>query len=402
MKEARRCIYCTIEKPVAAFSAEHIIPQFMGGSSDKPEVVTTEVCRSCNSLFGRHVDAAVAKGYFINSVELGSWKGCFDYNKEHGNVYPLIYFGKNAEINFGNNEDVEVWLAPDGGTAWHIHAKSDDNFDTFVGGDPVVRRLDESSRVYAFIASQHPYWALSNLKSVKKHFYEEPIFLGTDSDLELEFSKARQPGSFCQKNDDALAERDKLRTLLDRGGQLKNTLQMDLLFDVRFLAKIAIAFGFKMFSNEFGQLDYTNRLRTLLWTRRQNLETNQTQIQMKTYFAGVQDVVMKSINFQFGFVFLFKVVGKSLVLCIVFPSGRSVQVTIINEIVDPRFNLLQRWKRDIVFISIPQLKRTVGPLDFAEYLSWKLGKMRIASLDHIRARITLREQMPPLHGGYNA
>jgi hypothetical protein len=44
----------------------------------------------------------------------------------------------------------------------------------------VLGRKDESSRVYSFVASQHPYWVLSNLKSVLAHFTEEPIFLGTD------------------------------------------------------------------------------------------------------------------------------------------------------------------------------------------------------------------------------
>ncbi len=65
----KRCNYCREEKPVEAFSEEHIIPRFMGGSSDCRAAVTRDVCQECNSVLGLHVDAAVAKGFFMNGTE---------------------------------------------------------------------------------------------------------------------------------------------------------------------------------------------------------------------------------------------------------------------------------------------------------------------------------------------
>jgi hypothetical protein len=122
------------------------------------------------------------------------------------------------------------------------------------------------------------------------------------------------------------AERDKIRHLLDRGGPINHALSLDTLFDVRFLAKLAIAFGHKLFGERYGTLHYTDRLRALLWTRRTNLNLEQHRVRMRSYFSGLQDHSMQLFSFAQGFVFIFKYVDGELALMIVFPSGRFVLV----------------------------------------------------------------------------
>jgi HNH endonuclease len=136
MSRTKRCIYCWKWKPLDQFSEEHIIPRFMGGASNCPGCVTNDVCKSCNSLFGRFVDSTVARGFFQNSIEHGAWEACFDFNENSGNAYELTYFGKSRELDFGGDTDVEVWLCPDGGSAWHIHERQPEDFDSLAGGDP--------------------------------------------------------------------------------------------------------------------------------------------------------------------------------------------------------------------------------------------------------------------------
>ena len=46
MNETRRCIYCSETKSADQFSQEHIIPQFMGGSSECVAAVTHDVCKN--------------------------------------------------------------------------------------------------------------------------------------------------------------------------------------------------------------------------------------------------------------------------------------------------------------------------------------------------------------------
>jgi hypothetical protein len=134
-----------------------------------------------------------------------------------------------------------VWLCPDGGTAWDFHESRGD--DAFAGGDPYLRRKDQASRVYVFVSSQTPYWLLSNIKSAPAHFKEETIFFGADSDIEGQLPKDWTKGRFCQKDADAIAERDKILRVLSEGRLLKHSVTLDVFFDIRFLAKLAIAFG---------------------------------------------------------------------------------------------------------------------------------------------------------------
>ena len=378
------------------FSQEHIIPQFMGGSGECATAVTNDVCKKCNSIFGRFVEAPVARGYFLRSIEQQAWAGCFDYNANEGNIYPLTYFGKSQEIQFGADEEIEVWLGPDGGTAWHVHAKQSDDFNALAGGDPVLRRKDQTSRVYSFNASEHPYWILSNLKSVASHFTEEPIFLGADSDIEPTLSSLRQNGKFCRKDRAAIEERDRIRALIDERRPLNHAIQMDLLFDVRFLAKMALAFGYKLARSEFNELHYTERLRRLLWTRRANLDAVEHQVRMQRYFAGLQDVSFKPIIFPHGFVFILKNFKEELILSIVFPSGHRVQVSITDGTVDANADELVRDVQDHVLVSVPQLKRVLGSVSLDQYVAWKLGSYKIPELDGIVGRITERTAMPPL------
>jgi hypothetical protein len=395
MTEMNLCIYCRESKSVGAFSEEHIIPQFLGGSSTCAAVVTKDVCQKCNSIFGRFVDAAVAKGFFMNGNEK-TWQACFDYDELNGNVFPLIYFGKCTELRCAEGEEVEVWLGPDGGTCWDFHESRGEDFYAFAGGDPLLRRKDRQSRVYVFQASSVPYWLLSNLKSAPAHFKEEPIFIGADSNLEEQLAAERTKGTLCRKDAAAIAERDQVRQLLDRGGPVNHALSLDTLFDVRFLAKLAIAFGHKLFGERYGNLHYTDQLRTLLWTRRKNLDHELHRIRMRPYFSGLQDHSMQLFSFPQGFVFILKHVDGELALMIVFPSGRFVLIPMTDKSVDPDFKIDMTSFEEHVLVSLPQLSKTVGPIKLWEYVAWKAGGYRIAELDAVKARITPRAALPPL------
>ena len=177
---------------------------------------------------------------------------------------------------------------------------------------------------------------------------------------------------------------------------LNNALQMDLLFDVRFLAKLAVAFGFKLLGDGYGELLYTQTLRSLLWTRRVNLDAAEHQVRMKPYFAGLQDYSFKHISFPHGFVFLIKVFKEGVILGIVFPSGHYAQVSITDSTIDSNAKELFGTVQDHVLVSIPQLKRTLGPISLGEFITWKLGSCKIGELDNIIGRLTPRTAMPPL------
>jgi hypothetical protein len=73
-----------------------------------------------------------------------------------------------------------------------------------------------------------------------------------------------------------------------------------------------------------------------------------------------------------------------------------VQVSITDNTIDPDGEMLGSKIKDHVFVSVPQLNKTIGPIDLPNFISWKLGSHKIVELDDIAGRLTERSAMPPL------
>lgn len=394
MPNERECIYCLQEKPADQFSVEHIIPQFLGGTREHRTLVTDCVCKKCNSDFGRFVDAAVAKAYFMNFLERGFAEGCFDFDRNYGNIFPLLYFGRNKDLSFVPETVSELWLGPDAGTIWHLRGEDTETFLAYAGGDPVARRKSRTERVYAFLASSESYWVLSALRSAKEHFKEQPLFLGTDSDLEATLAPDRKKGVYCIKDAAALRERDHIRAVLDRDTMLGNQLQIDLIGDVRFLAKTALAFGWTFGGSDYLSSRHSRELRRILRTPRSKLKPNEWSFPIRPYATALDQAPLRHISFPLSFVFLIKHVEEFVSLCIISPSGRFSQIPITFRYDVSDNGRLASLASDTLFISVPALRKVYGPFEFAEYMLSQLGQFKIAELQDLRGRITTRDGLP--------
>jgi hypothetical protein len=91
-----------------------------------------------------------------------------------------------------------------------------------------------------------------------------------------------------------------------------------------------------------------------------------------------------------------KAFKEGVVLGIVFPSGHYAQVSITDSTIDSDAELLGSKVKDHVFVSIPQLSKTIGPIDLPRFIAWKLGSHKIVELDDIAGRLTDRSAMPRL------
>lgn len=395
MNNQKLCCYC--RKNESRFSEEHIIPRFMGGSSKCSDAVTRDVCQGCNSILGRHVDGAVARSYFLHSMEPDSWNACFDYDPKKGNVFPLIYFGVNDDIVAEANEEAELWLLPDGSQAWHIHQKRDDSFFAYTGGDPVARRRDTSGRVYIFTksATTPPYWLFSGFKSATAHFGQDPIFLAGDTDVDDKLAQDRKAGAICRKDEAATQERDKIIAALSANSMTRCRISNDLDFDARFLAKLCIGFGHKLFGDEYDNLIHTDKLRSFMWSRRERLR-NGWSPKGQLFFSGLNDKSMQPFAVPSAFVILIQPIQGDIVLSIIFPSGRFVCLGMTDKACDPAFDGIKRVDQGLVFISFPELEECFGAIPLLNFIAWKAGSLPLNEVDDILKRRTLRKDMPAL------
>lgn len=128
-------------------SLEHSIPQFLGGKKSDDKFKKLNLCKSCNSKLGTHVDARFARS-FINSIELT------DFNND---IFPgrftSIEFKDNDEIlNLISENNYVEMMSNDKAVAFWIKENTPD-FLGLVGGHPPLSK-SKDSQLFLFITKE--------------------------------------------------------------------------------------------------------------------------------------------------------------------------------------------------------------------------------------------------------
>lgn len=119
-------------------SLEHSIPQFLGGKKSDDKFKKLNLCKSCNSQLGTHVDARFARS-FINSMELADFKNDTFFGR-----FTSIEFEKDDEIFnlISKNSHVEI-MSNEKAVAFWIKENSEE-FLGLVGGHAPLSKSKES------------------------------------------------------------------------------------------------------------------------------------------------------------------------------------------------------------------------------------------------------------------
>ena len=140
-----KCFLC--EKNNVEMSLEHSIPQFLGGKKSDDKFKRLNLCKSCNSKLGTHVDARFARS-FINSMEL------IDFNDD-------VFFGRFTSIEFENSDEIHdlisennyvEMMSNDKAVAFWIKENTPD-FLGLVGGHPPLSK-SKDSQLFFFITKE--------------------------------------------------------------------------------------------------------------------------------------------------------------------------------------------------------------------------------------------------------
>jgi hypothetical protein len=162
------CIYCQRLKPDSDFSLEHIFPDRLGGSLCNDLFKTRDVCASCNTTTGLFVDGPFIKNWFRTNDEAIAARQYLDLSAPNS-ILPLVYIGLLTSIPLRQTLVCEVWLGACGERFYHIHEKDDPRWDTFAGGNPIMRKQDPG-RVYLVNTGNNLQWVSLALRSMKGHF----------------------------------------------------------------------------------------------------------------------------------------------------------------------------------------------------------------------------------------
>jgi len=128
-------------------SLEHSIPQFLGGKKSDDQFKKLNLCKSCNSQLGTHVDARFARS-FINSMELADFKNDTFFGR-----FTSIEFEKDDEIFnlISKNSYVEI-MSNEKAVAFWIKENSEE-FLGLVGGHAPLSKSKES-QLFLFLTKE--------------------------------------------------------------------------------------------------------------------------------------------------------------------------------------------------------------------------------------------------------
>ncbi|WP_081673780.1 HNH endonuclease [Pseudomonas cremoricolorata] len=390
----KTCIYCGLEKQEEDFSDEHIWPDALGGDYVSGFWRTDDVCTACNNMSGVFVDGAFIKSFLISGERSYDALEYLDPVKPTG-ILPLSYCGTILNVPTQEGEIADYWVCAPGANIIHFRAENEDAaWKAYVGGDPRRQsKRSKAGRVVVALTTVEPYWVLTALASVKHHFAKADKFV---TNLVLP-STAKHFKALDLDDPQHLADRrffDDFESRAVKKEFIHTRASVALGADGRFLAKLALAVGYKLFGAPFLATPYGLNLRSAF--REANVEKRQQiPIQGTGYLRGVGlGEIGDALRWPGGWVLVLFCHADGLSLTVQPPSGRRMVIQVTD---DPRLlsGLGLEYRDGVVWVSVPQASHAVGPIAFADYLVHQLRHTPHAELQALEARRGSSSRLPP-------
>lgn len=384
------CIACG--KPKSKFSQEHLVPEAMGGKLCSDLFKTRRVCRDCNSTLGLFVDRPFLKNWFVmNDAAIAGLQFADLDNAESWT--PLIFIGRVDIPCLNPGLTCELWLGPSGELAHHIHRADDPRWDGMAGGNPIGRKADPG-RVHLLLTHDDPRRAALFIRSARHAFGKATL-------LPDNFSIS-DPASFpylaSSLDSVANAELTAIKSAALEGGAAAR-LSIDVGFEQRFMAKLALGLGFNLLGEAFLGTAWAVRCRAVLWesdpSRRADMFAG------TPFFAEDSEIrrAASHIALKGAYTFGILALGPNLTLILTLPTGKTLAALISDEPdlwADP--SLVDcTWGR--IFHLVPQANFFHGPSSMPAVLQHKGRGPSINELAHIESKrrpwTPLRRAAPP-------
>jgi hypothetical protein len=245
--------------------------------------------------------------------------------------------------------------------------------------------------VVAFTSAE-PYWICTALSSVKHHFAKADKFV---ANLELPPS-AKHFRELDQADPQQAADLrfyEAFRGNTARGEQLHNRIAIMPGADGRFLAKLALAVGYKLFGAPFlatdSGLDLRRAFREANPEKRRQIPIRGSDYLRSVNLGGIGD----KLRWPGGWVILLLRHPEALSLTVQPPSGRSIVMQVTD---DP--GLLEalgpEYRDGVAWLTVPQAAKAVGPTPYPEYLAHQLGQHAHPELHALEALRGQRDRLP--------
>ena len=377
------CFYCGKRKPRAEFSDEHIWPDALGGDHVSQFWRTDDVCANCNSMSGVFVDGGFIRGW-AGSAERGmdvrQYMSLTDPLKI---VLPLDYLGCLAHSAIQPDEVAEWWIGPCGATIVHFRpAETEEFLVSYLGGDPRAKRK-RAGRAYILLASQAEYWIIAELASFKRHFKRARRFV-VNMDVPAKWTSFAQADRNDHSQSTDLEVLDMIQAAAKAGASVPTQQVLRTDTGHRFLCKLGLAVGCKLFGSEFGNHVQGTQLRQA-FREADPIRRQQIPIRGSGYFNEPAQSPLAILRWPAGWVLIVQRLGRALSLTIVTPSGKPMAVQITDD-PDLTATLGSEYKDGLVWVTVPSLREAAGPIPMPDYAAHLIGEKFCTELSGLVAQ----------------
>jgi hypothetical protein len=377
------CAYCGKEKPETEMTNEHVLPRKIGGNLyPMNPFLLRNVCRTCNTAAGRHIDGPFIKSWFIHNHRAKSARYYLDLNMDP--ILPLIYIGELTETLLPDKV-CDLWLGPTGDTIYHFH----NPYPTYKGTDlvidpPLYLCADDVDPGFAFlfVRASNPAWHKCIIFSFVEHFEESVLYLGN--------GPTPQGGRFSDIPQKLSDLHKRLKSMSGQCHKTKITLGIN--FGHRFLAKLALGCGALFLDSKFLQSQDATLLRDYMWSK--NIESRSN-----IPIAGIPFLdqnfkpVVQLLGWLPGHIIFLMPLNDRLFLCPIFYGEISGVIQISSD--------SSLWKGKIgrdgtLFVIAPGFRKYVGPISLVEYLAAKEHEPdNVSPLTNLFSRVDSMTPLPP-------
>lgn len=350
------------------FSKEHILPSSLVGMLENNGHFTiTNVHEYCNNVAGLFIDAPAVKNWFV-SMAIANNATNFVKIEDNPSL-PLRYFGKVPDLNY-DEKICEMWIGPAGSTVYHFHKPFPlEGLPAMVGIPPSVKAKNiDYGFVFLFITNSNPIWYPTIVRSLYDAFPKSKLYVGNDASFSLPFTAIPENLKDLHSHLKSIS-----------GKTHNNDLVIPVTGEVRFLAKIALGIGYKLFKEDFANSESAELLRKFMWEK--DSEMRKKYLVNGTGFNNIKkdgESMLEILGWEGGHVLALTSVGGAIGLH--FTIYNSVTSSI--KIADLKEEYKSIVGDGICYIIIPGLSKVIGPIKIIEFLQHKLkmGKYNIELL----------------------
>lgn len=364
----RACIYCGEDKLESEFSDEHIWPSGLGGSQLEHFWRTDAVCGRCNNASGVYVDGAFIRSWFGNAERATGARDYLSPTNPVAGALPLDYMGRLADAPTRAGHIAEYWVGPCGANIVHVHPEEgDEDWGAYAGGNPRQKK-STAGRAYLLFTSQEPYWILATLAAFKAHFTKAKRIV-----VNAELTPALKQRFFEVDWQDADQAADKpivdyVRAASRKDETIRASLQIPLNLGVRFMAKVALAIGFKVFGDAFLATDYARDLRQG-FREANDRKRGALPVKGASYLSTPEDAnAISALAWPGGWLLSLHRGSEGLTLSVISPSGRLMTIVItadaaLLDTLPADYDVGRAW------LTIPPLGLAEGPFPLDAYVA---------------------------------